>query len=291
LNQGRDWPKFDFVVTDSSPVPSPQPPRKNVKVNHQQPFNPMGSPSLFTKLKSESSTDIIGDNNNNNSSPSLSASGNIILPSPTTSRPKKDAETIRRQRDMFIQQHQKAKALRETRSTKRQDKEESKPEPPPEPSYVSIPKMESFPEEKVSDFKHVIYNLLVAYFNDPSNSQNHFVLPIQFKENGQIRTGFKFNEGMEPEKKLPELYAQHIRKAFLEKEDQASIFIQDLYKFYLRASVELLSKYFEKRDKYTYLYEDIPLFTPGNSLEEAEERIRNMKTRARKMKKRKSNAL
>ncbi len=76
--------------------------------------------------------------------------------------------------------------------------------------------------------------------------------------------------------------------ASLEKEDQESIFIQDLYKFYLRASVELLSKYFEKRDKYTYLYEDIALFIAGNSLEEAEERIRNMKTRARKMKKRKN---
>jgi len=53
----------------------------------------------------------------------------------------------------------------------------------------------------------------------------------------------------------------------------------------LRASVELLSKYFEKRDKYTYLYEDVPLFLPNGTLEQAEERIRNMKTRARKKRK------
>lgn len=143
--------------------------------------------------------------------------------------------------------------------------------------------MASFPPEKVNDFKHVIYNLLVDNFNNPQ--KNSFVQPCTLDENGTIRHGFCFNENDNPEKKLPELYAQHIRKARLDQEDISSVFVHDLYKFYLRASVELLSKYFEKRDKYTYLYEDVPLFVPGGTLEQAEERIRNMKTRARKKRK------
>jgi len=143
--------------------------------------------------------------------------------------------------------------------------------------------MQPFPLEKVNDFKHVIYNLLVENHNNPHKS--NFVQPCTIEENGVVRTGFCFNEAENPEKKLPELYAQHIRKARLDQEDISSVFVHDLYKFYLRASVELLSKYFEKRDKYTYLYEDVPLFIPNGTLEQAEERIRNMKTRARKKRK------
>jgi len=150
-------------------------------------------------------------------------------------------------------------------------------------TYTGRQPMALFPPEKVNDFKHVIYNLLVENFNNPQ--KHSFVQPCNIEENGVVRTGFCFNENENPEKKLPELYAQHIRKARLEQEDISSVFVHDLYKFYLRASVELLSKYFEKRDKYTYLYEDTPLFVPGGNLDQAEERIRNMKTRARKKRK------
>jgi len=141
----------------------------------------------------------------------------------------------------------------------------------------------SFPPESLQDFKHVLYNLLVEQHNNPSAST--FVQPCTIEEDGVMRQGFRFNSRQNPEKKLPELYAQHIRKARLDCEDQSSVFIQDLYKYYLRACVELLSKYFEKRDKYTYLYDDIPLFVPGETLEQAEERIKTMKTRARKKRK------
>jgi len=140
--------------------------------------------------------------------------------------------------------------------------------------------MASFPPESLQDFKHVLYNLLVEYHNNPSAST--FLQPCTMEEDGVIRQGFRFNSRQNPEKKLPELYAQHIRKARLDCEDQSSVFIQDLYKYYLRACVELLSKYFEKRDKYTYLYDDIPLFVNGETLDQAEERIKTMKTRARK---------
>jgi len=140
--------------------------------------------------------------------------------------------------------------------------------------------MASFPPESLQDFKHVLYNLLVEYHN--TGSPNTFVQPCSWEEDGILRQGFRFNSRQNPEKKLPELYAQHIRKARLDCEDQSSVFIQDLYKYYLRACVELLSKYFEKRDKYTYLYDDIPLFVAQETLEQAEERIKTMKTRARK---------
>lgn len=147
----------------------------------------------------------------------------------------------------------------------------------------SLIRIISFPPESLQDFKHVLYNLLVDQYNNPSSSS--FVQPCSFEDDGVVRHGFRFNSRQNPEKKLPELYAQHIRKARLDCEDQNSVFIQDLYKYYLRACVELLSKYFEKRDKYTYLYDDIPLFVPGETLEQAEERIKTMKTRARKKRK------
>jgi len=147
-------------------------------------------------------------------------------------------------------------------------------------SQLGVGMANSFPPESLQDFKHVLYNLLVEHHNNPSSST--FLQPCTLEEDGVIRHGFRCNATQNPEKKLPELYAQHIRKARLDCEDQSSVFIQDLYKYYLRACVELLSKYFEKRDKYTYLYDDIPLFVPGESLEQAEERIKTMKTRARK---------
>jgi len=143
--------------------------------------------------------------------------------------------------------------------------------------------MASFPPESLQDFKHVLYNLLVENHNNPSAST--FVQPCTMEEEGVIRQGFRFNSRQNPEKKLPELYAQHIRKARLDCEDHSSVFIQDLYKYYLRACVELLSKYFEKRDKYTYLYDDIPLFMIGETLDQAEERIKTMRTRSRKKRK------
>jgi len=154
--------------------------------------------------------------------------------------------------------------------------------PPPPPMVEKKPMMEKFPLDKVSDFKHVIYNLLVDHFNNPELVP--FIEPVQIVLDGEVRTGFRFPESYNPEKKLPELYAQHIRRARLDLENQDSIFIQDLYKFYLRAVLELLAKYFEKCDKYTFLDDDAPLFVPGTSIKEAEARMKTMRTRARKRK-------
>jgi len=137
--------------------------------------------------------------------------------------------------------------------------------------------MERFPLEGVNNFKHVIYNLLVDYHN--THSSKSLVKPCQLKDReGELREGFCFNESECPEKKIAELYAKYIRKTNIEIEDQSSVIIQDIYKFYLRACTELLSKYFQKVDKYTYLYDDSPLFKPGGSLFEAEIRIKNMKS-------------
>lgn len=154
--------------------------------------------------------------------------------------------------------------------------------PPPPPVVEKKPAMEKFPLDKVSDFKHVIYNLLVDHHNNPELVP--FIEPVRIVLDGETRTGFRFPEAYNPEKRLPELYAQHIRRARLDLENQDSIFIQDLYKFYLRAVLELLAKYFEKCDKYTFLDDDAPLFVPGTSIKEAEARMKTMRTRARKRK-------
>lgn len=156
--------------------------------------------------------------------------------------------------------------------------------PPPPPRKPSD--MAKFVAESVVDFKHVIYNLLVDNFNSPL--EHTFVQPITLEvAPGVFKQGFQFNENENPDKRLPELYAQHIRKADLKLENQSSVFIQDLYKFYLRACVELLSKYFVKYDKYTFLYDDTILFVVGGSIEEAEKRISKMGTIQRRQKRNK----
>jgi len=142
--------------------------------------------------------------------------------------------------------------------------------------------MEKFPEDKVSDFKHVIYNLLVDGYNS-GNPTSFLVFPRKVEVAGRTKHGFQFNNDMDPDKRIPELYGLHIHQSRLEQENQNSPFIQDLYKFYLRAGVELLGKYFEKIGKYTFLYDDeLPLFEAGGSLRDAEQRIKKMRTRARK---------
>jgi len=159
-------------------------------------------------------------------------------------------------------------------------KTESQVIPPPPP--MKRTQMECFPSDRVADFKHLIYNLLVENFNNPKNAT--FVQPFSMELDGVLRQGFKFTESENPDKRLPELYAQHIRKANLQHENQNSIFIQDLYKYYLRSCVELLSKYFQKVDKYTFLYDDIPLFIAGGNLDDAEDRISKMGTIQRRHK-------
>jgi len=154
--------------------------------------------------------------------------------------------------------------------------------PPPPPMEMKRTQMECFSSDRVADFKHLIYNLLVENFNNPKMAT--FVQPFCMELDGVLRQGFKFNESENPDKRLPELYAQHIRKANLHHENQNSIFIQDLYKYYLRSCVELLSKYFQKVDKYTFLYDDIPLFLAGGNLDDAEDRISKMGTIQRRHK-------
>lgn len=143
-------------------------------------------------------------------------------------------------------------------------------------------RMEKFPPDRVTDFKHVIYNLCVDAHNS-KNPKNSLVFPCTVELGGKTRDGFQFNEEMDPDKRIPELYGYHIHNSRLELENQESPFIQDLYKFYLRAGVELLGKYFEKLGKHVFLYDqESPLFVPGGSLQDAEVRIKKMRTRARK---------
>jgi hypothetical protein len=146
-------------------------------------------------------------------------------------------------------------------------------------------KMQQFPAEKVENFKHVIYNLLVDSYNMENPELCILNTCTVQLEGGITRNGFQFNEALDPERRIPELYALHVRHARLDLENRQSPFIQDLYKFYLRYALELIGKYFEKSPigKWVFLCDpNIPLFVEGSSLKEAEERIKSMKTRGRK---------
>lgn len=135
-----------------------------------------------------------------------------------------------------------------------------------------------------NDFKHVVYNLLVDNYNEGSR----LVEPCQVEVGGKIYQGFVFNEDMHPEKKIPELYSENIRKDRLDLLDYRCVCIQDLYKFYLRACLELLAKYFIKHGKYTFLYPDVPLFISGGSLEDAVVRIKKIKPKKNETKRKRS---
>lgn len=120
-------------------------------------------------------------------------------------------------------------------------------------------------------------------YNDPQN--NKLVIPCTLEEGDTVKHGFRFNQNMDISSEIPQLYGKYIRKGNL-KNDQilSPIFRKDLEKFYLRSTLELLGKYFTKRGKYCYLYNSVPLFVPGSSLVEAEQRLKRMKTKQRKRK-------
>jgi len=142
-------------------------------------------------------------------------------------------------------------------------------------------KMYPFPSSSINDFKHVLYNLLVEDYNNPMISCLLQPFSVVDQSTGKRNHGFKFNSMENPEKKLPELYALYVKKARLDWEDRSSVFIQDLYRFYLRAVVELMSKYWKKVDKFTFTYDEVPLFIPNECLKDAEERLKSMKSRSR----------
>lgn len=118
------------------------------------------------------------------------------------------------------------------------------------PSYL-------FADDSIKNFKHVLYNLLVrkkkkrttTYFFQACEhfeGKKSFVSQTIIKHQGKNRCGFVLDPDMQPENRLAELYASKIRNVDLLQEDKASPLIVDIYKFYARAAVELLGKYFIK---------------------------------------------
>jgi hypothetical protein len=137
--------------------------------------------------------------------------------------------------------------------------------------------MDKFDEDSITNFKQVLYNILVEQHNHPQNDPLIQQFQISDKH-GNLKYGMAFNTNLFPEKALAELYSTHARRADLTKEDPSCIFIQDIYKFYYRACEQLLAKYFEKTEKYKWIYSsDLPLFVEGSTLEEADQRIKRIK--------------
>jgi hypothetical protein len=146
-------------------------------------------------------------------------------------------------------------------------------------------KMDPFPPTDKTDWKHVLYNLLVENYN--SDDKNTLLLPTTIIVDGKMRDGFTINEGLSPKIVLAELYAFHVRKESLQALDAKSSVGKDLYRFYLRSAYQLMSKYFTKVGKWTYIYDEVPLFVPGEDLAAARDRVKMLDTKQRrKLKKR-----
>eukprot|EP01117_Protostelium_nocturnum_P002970 TRINITY_DN138_c1_g1_i2.p1 TRINITY_DN138_c1_g1~~TRINITY_DN138_c1_g1_i2.p1 ORF type:complete len:377 (-),score=110.38 TRINITY_DN138_c1_g1_i2:330-1460(-) len=106
------------------------------------------------------------------------------------------------------------------------------PPPPPLPSLhgLDVGLMEKFSDVRTTDFKHVIYNLLVDNYNNSigGNSDPNFISivePATIQDGGVTRYGFTFRDEAQPERILPELYSTHIRNTPLEDQNPSSIFI------------------------------------------------------------------
>jgi hypothetical protein len=148
-------------------------------------------------------------------------------------------------------------------------------------------RMERIPSCQVTHWKHVVYNLLADNHNDARG--HSFCSPYsvrQIDKNGNLveRVGFRFDIKQNPARKLAELWAFHEKRKQLEETKLTTVLREDLYKFYLRACLDLLAKYFIKLDKFTFLYDETPLFVPNGSLEDALLRLKKLPARGRKSK-------
>jgi len=145
-----------------------------------------------------------------------------------------------------------------------------------------VPLMKMFGQDDTTDFKRVLYNMLVLEHNKKVNQKNRtdpwFLSQISLNYLGSTKNGFCFNREIDPMKTMAELYAFYLRSERLDVLDISSLLVQDLYKFYARSCVELLRKYFIKIDDYTYLYADnnLPLFVAEETLEQATKRIKKI---------------
>lgn len=133
-------------------------------------------------------------------------------------------------------------------------------------------RMEPFPDHRVVHWKYVLYNLLVENYN--SDDKNTLAVPCEVSKNGKSLQGFTLNQALDPKKRLAELYSLYVRKEDITTEDYSSPFVQDLYKYYLRCALQLMTKFFVKAGPWTYLYDDVTLFIPDEDLNSAEMRLR-----------------
>ncbi len=85
--------------------------------------------------------------------------------------------------------------------------------------------------------------MLVVWFVCCRGGDGGIVEPLTFRDGRYVREGFRFPEGINPDKKLAELYAEYVKGARLDMiTDLDEVFVKDLYKFYLRSCVELIGK-------------------------------------------------
>eukprot|EP01119_Soliformovum_irregulare_P006096 TRINITY_DN17863_c0_g1_i1.p1 TRINITY_DN17863_c0_g1~~TRINITY_DN17863_c0_g1_i1.p1 ORF type:complete len:257 (+),score=10.08 TRINITY_DN17863_c0_g1_i1:49-771(+) len=144
--------------------------------------------------------------------------------------------------------------------------------------------MQPFVASKTTDWKHVLYNLLVENHN-ALHPKDTLLLPIEVLVNGKWRPGFRINPELQPKIAFADLYAIHIRKEPIDELSKDCPFVQDLYKFYWRSSHQLTSKYFKKVGAWMFVYEGRHLFIPGEKLDVAKARIKEIETKQRRKKK------
>jgi len=152
--------------------------------------------------------------------------------------------------------------------------------------------MEKIPPCQVTQWKHVLYNLLVDNHNSPK--VHTFCRPYTVRKLDEVigtvveRKGFRFDVKQNPSKKLAEMWALYEKRKDLSVSTLPEVFKVDIYKSYLRSCLDLMAKYFEKEDKWTFLYYETPLFLPNETLCDGLARLKILPAKGRKDKTKKN---
>jgi len=113
--------------------------------------------------------------------------------------------------------------------------------------------MECIPFEEIQNGKELIYNLLVANYNDP---QFQLCKPFAYlSKNGNLKKGFRFDGDLDFERKLAALWALSERGLFLGQIQLPTVLKQDLYNCYYDSFTTHLKKYFKSKEKGSFLCE------------------------------------
>eukprot|EP01119_Soliformovum_irregulare_P007245 TRINITY_DN19648_c0_g1_i1.p1 TRINITY_DN19648_c0_g1~~TRINITY_DN19648_c0_g1_i1.p1 ORF type:complete len:183 (+),score=32.23 TRINITY_DN19648_c0_g1_i1:155-703(+) len=146
--------------------------------------------------------------------------------------------------------------------------------------------MEMFAEWELTDWKHVMYNQMVLSYNYPERQT--LIHPCDISHQGNYHLGFVINCDIDYKMELAELFAIYNKQRSLKHSNLKPNYREDLTNYYYKCVTQLMSKYFTRIGQGTYIYEEMPLFVAGESIQDARVRLATLGTKQRCSKRKKT---